>query len=121
LQGFGLDAEENIYAETGEFKGYTYCKDNYLFLRSDQYGKDFFVIRIELLIYNKLHKNVTVFGEELLVQNFSDRGLNEVQYVTKSATKFICKLIDDFIDRAPIYKFVENGKKYLYHKHAIPY
>lgn len=120
LRTGGLDNQQNIYAEKGTFMGYTYTAGNYIFLRHDDYGGSFIVLKISLLVFNQQLKSVTVFGSEIIVRNIHERGVLEISTAVEDTENLVCVAIQDFIDRAPLYSFEENGKSYLFTKHSIP-
>lgn len=120
LDGFGIESEQNVYIEKGSYLGYTYCRGDFLFLEHDQPGEQFLLLEIELLVFNKNNGTITIFGEQRIVQDIHERGLKEVVIDNSIEKKYITRSIHDFIDRAPIARFEENGKIYLFTKHAVP-
>lgn len=118
LRAAKLDDRQNIYAEKGIFLGYTYTAGDFVFLRHDEYGDSFIVVKIVLLVYNQHLKSVTVFGNEAIVRNILERGVLEISQ--PEPENFVCLDIHKLIDRAPLASFEESGKTYLFIKHTIP-
>lgn len=115
-----LNDNQNVFVEQGTYLGYTYTAGDYLFLRHDEYGELFYVLKIKLLIFNPKIESVIVFGNELIVEDIHERGLLEIRRIEESSEKFVSLPIEDFIDRAPLFLFAENNKSYLFIKHSIP-
>nr|XP_029731727.1 uncharacterized protein LOC109432100 isoform X1 [Aedes albopictus] len=120
LRDYGLDGDQNVYIEKGSYLGYTYSKGNFLFLEHDEPGAQFQVAEIDLLVFNKEHGTIKIFGKQHTVQDIQERGLKEVVYDKSCEKKFITRSIQDFVDRAPIARFEENNKTYLFTKNAVP-
>lgn len=120
LHEFCLDNDQNVFVEQGTFMGYTYSAGDYLFLRHDEYGEWFYVVKIKLLVLNPKTESVTVFGNELIAVNIFERGIIEISESNEHPEKLICLSIEDFVDRAPLLPFVESNKVYLFIKHSIP-
>lgn len=117
LRDMNLHCTSNIYAEKGTYMGYSYSSDQFLFLKYDDYGAYFYVMKIKLIIYDKETRQITFLGNEVPVCNVHEKGLMEIQ---DSEGNLVHKNIDDFVDRAPIDSLRDNNKTYLFVKHSIP-
>lgn len=121
LRDLSLDDSSNMYVDKGTYLGYSYANNSFLFMNHDEFGEVFFVMQIKLIIYNKQSRRISVLGSEVTVNNVHEKGLMEIVSNDEGNEKWICKNIDEFIDRAPMASLEENRKQYLFTKHSIPF
>lgn len=120
LREHELDKISNIYVEKGSYLGYSYESGKYLFLEHDEYGENFYVMKINLIIYNKVSRKIVVLGRKTTVCNVHEKGLMKILDADDAEDRLICKGIEEFIDRAPLDSFQEKDETYLFVKHSIP-
>ncbi|XP_021696610.1 uncharacterized protein LOC5564893 [Aedes aegypti] len=113
----GLLHDQNLYAEEAVYCGHDYKKGQFLFLSHDEYGEVFFVLKIQLLIFEPKTNNLYIFGEKKAVTNIHEKGLLVVQ---REVLDTEVKNIETFIDRTPLETYIESSKEYLFIKHTIP-
>lgn len=113
----GLLSYEAIYAEEASYCGYEYKLDNFLFLEHDEFGEQFYVVQIQLLIFNKTSEQIIIYGQKRSVLHAHEKGLMEI---TSDLHGTVAKNITEFVDRAPLRVFCEKNKQYLFIQHAIP-
>lgn len=109
--------EGNIFAEEATYCGNTYKNDFFLFLNHDEYGECFFVLRIQLLVFDKAQRKILLAGNRQKVFNIHERGL---MIVEKQKLETEIRDINDFIDKTPLGSYFEGDKQYLFIKHALP-
>lgn len=117
LKEFTLLNDQNIYAEEAVYYGHDYRKGLFIFLNHNETGEIFFVLKIELLIFNPESNNLFFFGERKIVSNVHEEGLLVVK---KETVNLEAKAITELIDRTPITSYVEKNQEYLFIKHAVP-
>lgn len=72
------------------------------------------------MVYNRTTKYITAFGTKTKVRNVHEKGLMEIVVCEGSEDRFICKDLEEFVDRTPLDALKENDKEYLFIKHSIP-
>lgn len=117
LERNGLLSKDALYAEEASYCGYDYKKNYYLFLEHHVFGGLFYVVKIDLLIFNKSTDQIVVFGSKHCVTNVSEKGIMEVDIEPQES---VALNITEFIDRAPLRPFCENNMLYLFIQHSIP-
>lgn len=117
LNEYKLLSDQNVYAEEAVYCGYNYKKGQFVFIKHDEYGEYFFVLQIQLLIYQKECNNILIYGERKAVLNIHERGLFLIQ--NECLTTEVIN-INEFIDRVPLDSYSEGNNDYLYTKHTIP-
>lgn len=117
LQMHGLLNQSALYAEEASYCGYCYKANDYLFMEHCDLGERFFIVNIQLLVFDKTTEQITVFGRKCSVLHAAEKGLMEI---IEEPNIVVARNVIEFVDRAPLKAFNENGRKYLFIQHAIP-
>ncbi|XP_021699464.1 uncharacterized protein LOC110676326 [Aedes aegypti] len=117
LKEYGLISNTALYAEEASYYGYNYKANDYLFLEHDKFGQRFYVIELQLLIFDQLSEQVTIFGKKRSVLQAPEKGLMEIN---SEPGTYVGRNISEFVDRVPLKSFCENNKNHLFIQHAIP-
>lgn len=119
LNNFALIGDNFVYAEDAVYCGHTYSQGTYLFLHFDDFGASFYVLRIKLIVYDKIKGQIWFYGDKQPVKRFPEKGILEMQ-MHFSENIAVAKNISDLVDPTPLTVFQEQNTHYLFIKHALP-